>query len=367
MIIPLPQRQDLLSAASNSTFMRRWLRLLAVALLTAGAAMLVLPGGTASAAASKAGVLQQAWFWQTAYEQANLPVAQQPPATEPSGVPDGDLAVAYSGSSDKSASKMTALSFDVSSLTAGSSVSDFTFALTLDSAPAATSFGTVNAPVVACQPTRAWSAVMHGDYTDEPTFDCANKVAPTVSNNTYTFKIPAIAQSWVDDQNLGVVIVPDPETVAAPFQLVFSGAKDLKADMSYTSGTTSASSSGSAAGSGSVLVPASSGSGDTMAPAPLPPPTTTTSAQPGSAPVVAASPAAAPVTRPVAAAKTAPAVPTKAFWAAALVLGAFLLIASLVLGDPTTVAATAKRSRLDQVLRGQMTGGRTSSIAARSL
>ena len=61
--------------------MRRWLRLLAAALLAAGAAMLLLPGGTAAAAATKVGVVQQSWFWQNAYEQANPPVAQTPPAT----------------------------------------------------------------------------------------------------------------------------------------------------------------------------------------------------------------------------------------------------------------------------------------------
>ena len=68
---------------------------------------------------------------------------------------------------------------------------------------------------------------------------------------------------------------------------------------------------------------------------------------------------AATATRPVAAAKTAPSLPTKAFWAAALVLGAVLLLASLVLGDPTPVAPTAAGSRLDQVLRSRRTATET--------
>jgi len=343
--------------------MRRWVRLLAAVLLAAGAALLLLPGGTAAAAATKVSVLQQSWFWQNAYEQANPPVAQTPPATEPSGVPDGDLAVAYTGSSDKSSSKMTALSFDVSAVPAGSSVQTFAFSLVLDSAPTATTFDAASAAVVACQPTRSWPAVLGGDYTDQPTVSCAHKVTPTVNGSTYTFKIPAIAQGWVDDQNLGVAILADPDSAAAPFQLVFSSAKDLKADISYTPGATSGgSSSGSSAGSGSgVVAPAPGGStgGGASGPVNVSVPPATTS-QPVTPPVVAASqPAAAPAAVPVAAAKTAPAIPTKAFWAAALVLGAVLLLASLVLGDPTPVAPTAAGSRLDQVLRSRRTATET--------
>src|SRR3954453_6167596 len=262
VIIALPQRKDLLSAASNQRPMRRWLRLLAAALLAAGAAMLLLPGGTAAADAPKVVVTQQSWFWQNAYEQANPPVAETLPATEPSGVPDGDLAVAYTGNADKSSSKMTALSFDMSTVPAGSTVDAFTFSLTLDPAPTATSFDAQSAAVVACPPTRSWPAVLGGDYTDQPTVACAHKVTPTVAGSTYTFKIPAIAQSWVDDQNLGIAILADPDAAAAPFQLVFGSAKDVKADISFTPATSAGSSPGNTTGSGSVVVPASGGSTD---------------------------------------------------------------------------------------------------------
>src|SRR3954452_10574688 len=334
VIIALPQRKDLLSAASNQRLMRRRLRLLAPALLAAGAAMLLLPGGTAAAAATKVGVVQQSWFWQNAYEQANPPVAQTPPATEPSGVPDGDLAVAYTGNADKSSSKMTALSFDMSAVPSGSTIDAFTFSLTIDPAPTATSFDAQSAAVVACPPTRSWPAVLGGDYTDQPTVACTHKVTPTVAGSTYTFKIPAIAQGWVDDQNLGVAILADPDTAAAPFQLVFASAKDVKADITYAPPLTgSGSSSGSSAGSGTVAVPATGGATATAGgPVSVSVPPATTTEQ-GAAPVVAASAApASPSLSPVAAAKTAPSIPTKAFWAAALVLGGLLLLASLVLG-----------------------------------
>ena len=340
--------------------MRRWLRLVAAALLAAAAAMLLLPAGSAAAATAKVGVLQQSWFWQNAYEQANPPVAETPPATEPSGVPDGDLAVAYTGNSDKSSSKMTALSFDVSSVPTGSTVSSFTFSLTLDSAPSATSFNTAAAPVVACAPTRSWPAVLGGDFTNEPTVDCAHKVTPTVNGSTYTFKIPAIAQTWVDDQNLGVALLADPDAAAAPFQLVFTSAKSAQADIAFTPPASgSGSATGGSTGGGTVAAPATggaaAGSGSQVDVA-VPPATTTA---PAVSPVVAASPAkAAPAFAPVAL-KTAPAIPTKAFWAAALVLAAVVLLASLVLGDPTPVAPTAARSRLDEVLRSRRTATET--------
>lgn len=312
--------------------------------------MLLLPGAQAAdAVTTKPAVLQQAWFWQNAWEQANPPVAQQLPATEPSGVPDGDLAVAYTGNSDKSSSKMAALSFDVSALPSGSSVSQFSFSLTLDPAPGATSFDTQGAAVVACLPTRAWPAQLGGDYTNQPGVDCTQKVVPDVNGSTYTFKIPAIAQTWVDDQNLGVAILADPDAAAAPFQLVFAGAKEAHADMTYTAGVSGATTSGGTT-SGSTSQPAAAPA--PAAPAALPPASSNdVMSAPAAAPVVAPSAAAPAATRPVAVARNAPALPSRGFWAACLGMALLVLLSSLVLGDPSPARATTRSSRLDRVLR----------------
>src|SRR3954451_5445826 len=77
-------------------------RLVQVGALLTLAVSGVMLGGSFTAAdatgtqSTKPGVLQAAWFWQNAYEQANPPFAAGPlPATEPSGVPEGDLAVAH--------------------------------------------------------------------------------------------------------------------------------------------------------------------------------------------------------------------------------------------------------------------------------
>lgn len=322
--------------------------------------MLLLPSGAAAAGSVSANVavLQEAWFWETAYQQANPPVA--PPAappTEPSGVPDGDLAVA-STNSDGTSSKVTMLSFDVSAIPHGSTINAFTFSLTLDGTPGATSFDTQGAAVVACQPTRLWPAKMAGDINDAPSVDCSTKVKPVVDGSTYTFKVPTIAQSWLDDQNLGVAIVADPTPNNPPFQLVFSGAKTVKASATYTTSSATTSTGGTTA----PVTPAVSGSTgggsvvDTSAGSVPSVPDTSIATPLAAAPVVAPSQlSAAPATRPVASAERAPAAPTGAFWIAGLALGGLLLLASLVLGDPTPAAVTVGPSRLDQVLRARNT------------
>jgi hypothetical protein len=344
---------------------RRLAQASSAALLAGSAGMLLMPHAHAAIGTTAApDLLQQAWFWQNAYEQANPPVAQQPPANEPTGVPDGDLAVAFTGSASGGSSKMTALSWNISALTPGTVINDFTFTLTLDASnPSATNFDTTNASVVACQPTRLWPAEMQGDYTDQPTVDCANKVKPTVTGNNYTFKIPTIAQSWIDDQNIGVAIVNDPGNSSVPFQLVFTGGKTIKATMDYTpetapapgiGGSTSGTTTGPISTGGST--PAGTG-GSTSAPPPVAVPTgpTTGTAQPP-----ATTPQVAPASNlggaaPAAAIKPASAAPTAAFWLAGIGLALLLLVTSLVLGDPSSAPTTAERSRLDRVLRDRST------------
>ncbi|MBV9097854.1 MAG: hypothetical protein JO079_07345, partial [Frankiaceae bacterium] len=61
---------------------RRLLQLAAVGLIGGSGTMLLLPVSHAVAASNTPAVLQASWFWQTAYEQANPPVA--PPTTPPS-------------------------------------------------------------------------------------------------------------------------------------------------------------------------------------------------------------------------------------------------------------------------------------------
>jgi hypothetical protein len=199
-----------------------------------GTGVAVAAPGLAGTKTAKPGVVQAAWYWQTALRQADPPVdPNEVPVTEPSGVPDGDFAVANTAS-DGSSSKLSVLAFDIGSLEPGTTVDEFTLTLTLDGSPDATSINTAAAAPVACLPTRAWPTGDPGPMADAPAVNCTAKVAPKVDGSTYTFQLADLAQSWVDDQNLGVAIVNDPANTTTPFQLVFTGVKTVKATIKFT-------------------------------------------------------------------------------------------------------------------------------------
>ena len=350
--------------------MRRLVQLGALLTLVLSGVMLAGSFTAADATATqqaKPGVLQAGWFWETAYEQANPPVATGPlPATEPSGVPDGDFAVAHT-SNDGSSSKMTALAFDIGTVTPGSLIDKFTFSVTVDGSSQAGNIGSGAAPIVACLPTQLWSPATGGDYTGEPAVDCGTKVKPKVDGSTYTFEIPAIAQRWVDDQNLGVALVNDPDNTSTPYQVVFSGPKTIKASMSYTPGTP--------VPTQSTLPPVNSGGGTTsnsgstssggFAPPPVgnvPADTATGPTDNGPAPQVAPT-ATTPKLAPVAKVTAASSLPGRGFWLGAAGVAVLILLMSLALGDQPQPAYPSGGSRLDRALR---TTGDTSALAHRS-
>lgn len=349
--------------------MRRLIQLGAVLTLVLSGVMLVGSFTAADATAtqrSKPGVLQAGWFWETAYQQANPPVAAGPlPATEPSGVPDGDFAVAHT-SNDASSSKMTALAFDIGTPAPGSFINTFTFSVTVDSSSQATNIGTGAQPIVACLPTQLWSPAVGGDYTGEPAVDCSTKVKPKVKGSTYTFEIPAIAQDWVDDQNVGVALVNDPDNTSTPFQVVFTGPKTVKATMSYTPGTPVPAATTPPGGSlgGSSSVGGTTSSGGSVPPPAMgnaPPAPNVTTSDVGQAPQVA--PTSNPQLKPVAKVSAASSLPSRGFWMGAAAFAFLILLMSLVLGDQPQPAGAAG-SRLDRVLRGASAD--TSALASRS-
>jgi uncharacterized membrane protein YgcG len=323
----------------------------------------------AASKAVKPGVLQAAWFWQTVAEQNPPPVAVgPPPATEPSGVPAHDLAVAHT-SNDATSSKMTVLAFKLGVLKPGTTIDNFTVSVTLDKSSSAANVNSAAAPIVACLPTRLWAAADGGDYSDEPPVDCSSKVAPSVKGDTYSFTISSIAQAWIDDQNVGVALVNDPDNTQTPFQAVFSGAKTVKATMNYTppapttptgSGTGSTGSTGSGTGStGSTGGTGSTGStGSSSVPPPsgpvsLPPTGPTTGTAGGSAqpPVVAGSGSTPTTSTTVALRKPAPSSPNTAFWIGAVAIALLVVAAGAVLADSTVPVPNATTSRLGRVLR----------------
>jgi hypothetical protein len=349
---------------------RRVLQLAVLTALTGPGVVLLGPVTAAQAAgvqAAKPGVLQTGWFWQTAAEQANPPVA--PPAAppqEPSGVPQGDIAVAHT-STDNTSSKLATIAFQAGALKPGATVNSFRLSLTLDNGSSATNVGAGAAPIVACLPTRLWPAKQGGDISDAPPTDCSTKAVPKVSGNTYTFAISGIAQQWVGNVNAGVALINDPANTQTPFQAVFS-VKSIKATMTYTpavaastpvaAGSTALGGNGAGNGTGTASGSSSSGgsAGTTAAP-PAGPinlapagPTTQTTAPTGQTPQVAPS-TTNPATAPAALTTPDSSKPGGPFWLAAIAIALLVVVAGAVLADDAVPAPTATTSRLGRVLR----------------
>ena len=359
---------------------RRSVQASSIATLITAAVFLGAGSSAATTAAAKSHsltprLLQSAWFWQNAYEQSNSPVIAPPPQNEPTGVPKGDLPVAYTGDPgaistaaqaqqppdfSSQSSKITLLAFALKGVPANALITSFKLSLTLDDSGGATNVNAADAPVIACLPTRSWSSVEGGDYVNEPPVDCATKAPATVSGSTYTFNIASVAQSWITDSNSGVALVNDIGNTQTPFQTVFKGAKAVKASMTWKAGppvsappTTGGTTGGVPTGSGTTTTSGGGGpvsGGSSSGPVDLPPsgPTTGTTGSGGSAPQVAQP---QPPTTNVAAAKTASAMPTGAFWWAAVVIALLLLFSSFILGDAAGPPAPRGTGRLDRALR----------------
>jgi hypothetical protein len=323
----------------------------------------------ASAASGKVPLARSAWFFTSVANQVGAPAG--PPVAEPTGVPQGDDAVAFSEDQTGASSKETLLQFSLPPGAASSTVTAFNFSISLDPSPTAPQAGARGAPIVACLPTRAWSSGEGQDSGSQPPVECSHAVAGVWKGDTVTFSIARLAQSWVDDVNLGIALVNDPKNKTQPFQAVFSGGKQVAATLGYQPATTSTtptpphhhgSSQHSAAHHHHFSVP-NSGQGSTTPSIPstsVPTGSSTTTISNGQAggqpPVVANNNgSAAGATAAKAASQTASrdssSVPPKGFWVSAAGVLILLVGAALALDDHRFVSPTTRRSRLDRLLR----------------
>ncbi|MFN2537840.1 MAG: hypothetical protein ABR549_06760 [Mycobacteriales bacterium] len=316
--------------------------------------------GVAAPAQAAAGVpaplLQSNWYWH--HLQADAPVAGLPELPEPSNVPAGDLPVA----STDGKGTPSKLSFVAFSLPAGPvTVDDFTLKLTVD--PAATNVTTDTPKIAVALPTRTWLNGPGGeqDTSSAPSLHETTAVVgtPSADGKTFSFALPALAQEWLDDTNVGLAIVPAPG-YTTPFQLSFLGGAKVAATIAVTPQT--------------VIEPPST------APVPEAAPPPSLGGSPGGAvsppvgngspPLVAgAQPQPAPQLGPVAPVTSQRALPevssrpTAALAWTGVLLAALLLLISVVLGGEP-VAAAQSRSRLQRVLRARSAAALPASAAA---
>ena len=227
-------------------------------LSTAVAAGAIFPFGMPTAAAStklEVTVETAAWFWSAQTSGAG-PGGVPYPALNPraSGVPEGNLAVAYKGESKTDADgnrvavpeKETYLMWDVYDVPEGSTVEQFTFTMVLNEdshqvyAPAVDIPGQGRkggAPaIVACAATIGFGEADGDAFTAKPDDNCADQVFGEYDDTTksYTFHAPTYAQDWVDGlDNYGLGIRPL-EDATEPFELHFLPAAMIKTTIVYT-------------------------------------------------------------------------------------------------------------------------------------
>ena len=321
-----------------------------------------LPAHAQASTTSEVKVETAAWFWsgQTSgtVPEAGLPLPNLP--ADKTGVPAGDLAVAYKGEKETlekggevtKPDKETYLAWDIYFIPEGSYVDSFTFTLFLDPAaeqvyvpqevevPSQVTHGGVP-DVVACLPTIGFGSGEGDAFAVKPADDCSEPLYGSYDEKTmsYTFDASVYAQDWVDGKdNFGLGFRPALDA-PDPFQLVFKGAKDVKATITYTPAEAEPTAP-------PVIDPV----------VPLPQPPTDVSVFVPSGPQVQPQPQAEPQAPPVVAVTQAPVVVqnvaatplvttrglSPVFWLAMVAGVLFIGVTSLILGDPLEPAAAAR-------------------------
>jgi hypothetical protein len=337
----------------------------AAALLGVAAVPVLVSAAPAWADTAVSSVLASNWYWQ---EQDNVTPAGAPaglPVGAPdqtSGIPAGDFGVSYLNQVDK----VTALNFDVSAVPSNALVSKFAVTMPVDQSannvangvplvaacPAIDSFKPGTGPSPFSQvPPQGTSVCVDGKY------DAATQA--------YTFDIAQIATDWAAGAPVnGIVVQPKPGDTT-PFNYAFKGAGDIKVAITYTSAAAPVTAAPPAVSAG-VAAPPALDSG-TAPVAPLAPEAPTVGTGPAPQVVPQPAPAVAPAPAPAPAAAVATTVdalrPSGLFWLALLALGAMMLMAAMVLGDPLEpVVVDPRRRRYADIVRARA-AARTAATA----
>jgi hypothetical protein len=315
-----------------------------VTTLIAAAAVFPFGMSAASADTTQPRVTQGAWYW------ADKSVVVGPEVLTPpeqlTGVPAGDLAVAFKKDDGNKPDKVAYLAWDVSAIPAGSTVSKFELTIPVETDPKAVQAGPSDLKLVACGAIGDFSPASAGAFSDRPADDCGAAAPGTydAAKKTWTFDVAPYANAWAHgDPPSGIGILPAPDS-AVPFQVVFKGPATVTTTVEFTpppvvQPTVDVTPP-------VVQPPVDNGGTGVVGPPPIVPAQATPAPQPAptAAPPVVSTPVH-PVT-PVAKGITFPSKSglPGAFWGGALAAVLLLGVASLMLGD-ATVAAEAPRGR----------------------
>jgi hypothetical protein len=289
-----------------------------------------------------------------------------PPQQVPNpSVPDGDLAVAgpeapAAAGTPGGPVAESYLSFDMSSVPVGSTITSFKLSLPVDGS--GVSANASAASIVACAPKAAWSGgESAAAYGGKPADACdvhSPKLTAADGGKRFTVDIAPLAQQWVKPNalDLGVAIRDNPANSSTLYQVVFGPASAL-AQMTASVTFRAASAGPIVAGGGASLPPRPVASVPPSNPAPLP----TVAPPPPGAPVQVASAPPAPVvapTRTVVAAAIRPAdrsSPPLGFWVALVLVVLLLGATTFVLADVRPLPTTTPDRGVARALRSRLT------------
>ncbi|MCU1589139.1 MAG: hypothetical protein JWP11_395, partial [Frankiales bacterium] len=317
----------------------RWMSAVAVVGMVSPLGLVVLSGTPAWADSVNPVVSYSNWYWSGKDGAASTvtggtPVGNGPFAApdQASGVPDGDLGVAYTNDVDK----VAALNFGLQSIPDGASVTKFSFVMPLDAT--ASNLSAAEAKITACPAIAPFDPAIGPTALSKAPAQAANICVDgkyDATAKTYTFDIASAADDWAAGAPTNGVVIRPKLGESTQFNYAFQGINAIKVIAEYSSAATPvvappAPAAPVDAGTGFAAPPSSFDSGS----APLSPvsaPVTAPQPQvmPQAAPVVAA-PAAAVTLRPVADSLR----PNGAFWLLLVGIAALLLLAAAVLGDP---------------------------------
>lgn len=351
------------------------------ALSTAVAVGALFPFGLAAAPAASADVTPikvetAGWFWSQQVSGEAAPGVTYP-GTVPqsaSGVPAGDLAVAYAGKTENRPDgtkesipdKETYLAWDVYVVPEGSTVNSFTFSMVVDPEGKNLELPPANPqvapprggvpPIVACAALSGFGAGEGDSFASKPKDDCTDQVYGVydATKQTYTFDATVYAQDWVDGKdNFGLAIRPlDDED--DPFQVVFKGAATVVTTLDFTppeEEVVEEDEEPLPVDTG-IAEPPVTDNGTGFVPAPQPEPQAPPAPKPTVAPTRRA-PATNVAARPV----SVDAGIGAEFWLAMLAGVLVLGIVSLILGDPLVPAIAGREDALTRALRQRRTAG----------
>jgi hypothetical protein len=297
------------------------------------------------------------WYWSGKDGAASTvtggtPVGNGPFAApdQASGIPDGDLGVAYTNDVDK----VAAINFGMQGIPEGATVTRFAIVMPLDTT-ASNLAATDGPPITACPAIAPFEPAIGPTELSKAPAQAANVCIDgkyDATAKTYTFDIAAAADDWSAGAPTNGVVIRPKLGESTQFNYAFKGINAIKVLADYSAAATPVVAPAGPVDAGTgVVAPPSFNSGSASIPAtqPVTPIAPQPQVLPPPAPAIAA-----PATAPAAVVQVDALRPSGQFWLALLGLLVLLFLAAAVIGDPMEpVVVDARRRRFAEIVRAR--------------